>query len=159
MRFRAVHKLMSYLLAAAAVGTLMTTGSVPMPTLALLGALGVLSWFVEAGTPFGRLLDRAGLVFNVVALAFFGLSLFQVIESFPEPELTPILNVVLFLLGYKLFHRRNNRDYLQIYVLSFLLILASAWLAQTIFFEIFVPLIRPVFHSVACVYRVSGTAE
>ena len=37
------------------------------------------------------LLDRAGLVFNVVALAFFGLSLFQVIESFPEPELTPIL--------------------------------------------------------------------
>jgi hypothetical protein len=136
MRFRAVHKLMSYLLAAAAVGTLMTTGSVPLPTLALLGGLGVLSWFVESGTPFGRLLDRAGLVFNVVALAFFGLSLFQVIESFPEPELTPILNVVLFLLGYKLFHRRNNRDYLQIYVLSFLLILASAWLAQTIFFVV-----------------------
>ncbi len=136
MRFRAVHKLMSYLLAAAAVGTLMTTGSVPLPTLALLGGLGVLSWFVEPGTPFGRLLDRAGLVFNVVALAFFGLSLFQVIESFPEPELTPILNVVLFLLGYKLFHRRNNRDYLQIYVLSFLLILASAWLAQTIFFVV-----------------------
>ena len=75
-------------------------------------------------------------MFNVVALAFFGLSLFQVIESFPEPELTPILNVVLFLLGYKLFHRRNNRDYLQIYVLSFLLVLAAAWLAQTIFFVV-----------------------
>ena len=136
MRFRAVHKLMSYLLAAAAVVTLMTTGSVPLPTVALLAGLGVLSWFVEPGTSMGRLLDRAGLVFNVVALAFFGLSLFQVIESFPEPELTPILNVVLFLLGYKLFHRRNNRDYLQIYVLSFLLILASAWLAQTIFFVV-----------------------
>ena len=84
----------------------------------------------------GQLLDRAGLVFNVVALAFFGLSLFEVIESFPEPELTPILNVVLFLLGYKLFHRRNNRDYLQIYILSFLLVLAAAWLAQSIFFVV-----------------------
>jgi hypothetical protein len=134
MRFRAVHKLMSYLLASAAVATLATSGSVPAGTLALLGVLAVLSWFVEPGTWMGQLLDRAGLVFNVVALAFFGLSLFQVIESFPEPELTPILNVVLFLLGYKLFHRRSNRDYLQIYILSFLLILAAAWLAQTIFF-------------------------
>ena len=134
MRFRAVHKLMSYLLAGAAVGTLMTTGTVPLPTLALLLALGTLSWFVESGTWFGQFLDRAGLVINVFALAFFGLSLFQVIESFPEPELTPILNVVLFLLGYKLFHRRNNRDYLQVYILSFLLVLAAAWLAQTVFF-------------------------
>src|SRR5687768_7711519 len=113
MRFRAVHKLMSYLLAAAALGTLMATGTVPVTTWILLLVLGALSWFVEAGTTMGQLLDRAGLVFNVVALAFFGLSLFEVIESFPEPELTPILNVVLFLLGYKLFHRRNNRDYLQ----------------------------------------------
>jgi protein-glutamine gamma-glutamyltransferase len=134
MRFRAVHKLMSYLLATSAVVTLMSTGAVPVATIALLAGLGLVSWFVEPGTTMGQLLDRAGLVFNVVALAFFGLSLFQVIESFPEPELTPILNVVLFLLGYKLFHRRNNRDYLQVYILSFLLILASAWLAQTIFF-------------------------
>ncbi len=112
----------------------MTSGAVPAPTFILLGALGVLSWFVEPGTAMGKLLDRAGLVFNVVALAFFGLSLFQVFESFPEPEFGPILNVVLFLLGYKLFHRRTNRDYLWIYVLSFVLVLAAAWLAQTVFF-------------------------
>jgi transglutaminase-like putative cysteine protease len=134
MRFRAVHKLMSYLLAAAAVATLTTSGAVPPATLLLLSALGVLSWFVEPGTLMGKLLDRAGLVFNVVALAFFALSLFQVFESFPEPEFGPILNVVLFLLGYKLFHRRSNRDYLWIYVLSFVLVLAAAWLAQTVFF-------------------------
>ena len=134
MRFRAVHKLMSYLLAAAAVATLTTSGAVPPSTLLLLSAVGVLSWFVEPGTVMGKLLDRAGLVFNVVALAFFGLSLFQVFQSFPEPEFGPILNVVLFLLGYKLFHRRSNRDYLWIYVLSFVLVLAAAWLAQTVFF-------------------------
>jgi transglutaminase-like putative cysteine protease len=136
MRFRAVHKLMSYLLAAASVATLTTSGSVPTATLALLVSLGIVSWFVEPGTAMGQLLDRAGLVFNVVALAFFGLSLFQVFESFPEPEFGPILNVALFLLGYKLFHRRSNRDYLWIYVLSFVLILVAAWLAQTVFFVV-----------------------
>ncbi|HEY0715407.1 MAG TPA: DUF3488 and transglutaminase-like domain-containing protein, partial [Polyangia bacterium] len=52
------------------------------------------------------------------------------------PEFGPILNVALFLLGYKLFHRRSNRDYLWIYVLSFVLVLVAAWLAQTVFFVV-----------------------
>jgi transglutaminase-like putative cysteine protease len=125
---------MSYLLAVAAVGTLISTGTVPLHTIALLLVSGALSWFVEPGTTLGRVLGRAGLVFNVGALAFFGLSLFDVIRSFPEPDLTPILNLVLFLLVYKLFHRRGNRDYLQLYILSFLVVLAGAWLAQTVLF-------------------------
>jgi transglutaminase-like putative cysteine protease len=136
MRFRAVHKLMSYLLAASAVGTLCSSGAVPLPTLALLVVVAVASWFVEPGTRMGQLLERAGLVLSVVALAFFGLSLYQVIQSFPEPDLTPVLNLVLFLLGYKLFLRRNNRDYLQIYILSFVLVLAGAWLAQSVAFVV-----------------------
>ena len=136
MRFHVVHKLMSYLLAVAAVGTLMSTGTVPLSTTALLLVSGVMSWFVEPGTTLGRLLGRAGLVFNLGALAFFGLSLFEVIRSFPEPDLTPILNLVLFLLVYKLFHRRSNRDYLQLYILSFLVVLAGAWLAQTVLFVV-----------------------
>jgi transglutaminase-like putative cysteine protease len=136
MRFHVVHKLMSYLLAVAAVGTLLCTGTVPLATTALLLCAGVLSWFVEPGTSLGRLLDRAGLVFNVGALAFFAVSLFDVIRSFPEPDLTPILNLVLFLLVYKLYHRRTNRDYLQLYILSFLVVLAGAWLAQTVLFVV-----------------------
>jgi transglutaminase-like putative cysteine protease len=126
--------MMSYLLAVAAVGTLLCTGTVPLATTALLISTGVVSWFVEPGTPLGRLLGRAGLVFNVGALAFFAVSLFDVIRSFPEPDLTPILNLVLFLLVYKLYHRRTNRDYLQLYILSFLVVLAGAWLAQTVLF-------------------------
>jgi transglutaminase-like putative cysteine protease len=136
VRFHVVHKLMSYLLAVAAVGTLMSTGTVPLSTSLLLLVSGVTSWFVEPGTTLGRLLGRAGLVFNLGALAFFGLSLFEVIRSFPEPDLTPILNLVLFLLVYKLFHRRSNRDYLQLYILSFLVVLAGAWLAQTVLFVV-----------------------
>jgi transglutaminase-like putative cysteine protease len=136
VRFHVVHKLMSYLLAVAAVGTLLCTGTVPLGTTALLLVSGVVSWFVEPGTTLGRVLGRAGVVFNIVALAFFGLSLFEVVRSFPEPDLTPILNLVLFLLVYKLFHRRSNRDYLQLYILSFLVVLAGAWLAQTVLFVI-----------------------
>ena len=136
MRFHVVHKLMSYLLAVAAVGTLLTTGTVPLSTALLLVVSGILSWFVEPETVMGRVLARAGLLFNMGALAFFGLSLFEVIRSFPEPDLTPILNLVLFLLVYKLFHRRSNRDYLQLYILSFLVVLAGAWLAQTVLFVI-----------------------
>jgi Ca2+/Na+ antiporter len=134
VRFHVVHKLMSYLLAMAAVGTLLSTGTVPFSTSALLLLAGAASWFVEPGTAVGRLLARAGVLLNIVALAFFGLSLFEVIRSFPEPDLTPILNLVLFLLVYKLFHRRSNRDYLQLYILSFLVVLAGAWLAQTVLF-------------------------
>jgi transglutaminase-like putative cysteine protease len=136
MRFHAVHKLMSYLLAASAVGTLTASGAVPVATLILLGAAGVFSWFIEPGTRLGGLLDRAGLVFNVGALAFFALSLYQVVRSFPEPDMTPILNLVMFLLAYKLMHRRSNRDYLQLYVLSFLLVLAGAWLGQSVLFVV-----------------------
>ena len=134
MRFHVIHKLLSYLLAVAAVGTLMTTGAVPLPTVALLLVAGVASWFVEPSTLLGRLLDKASLVFNIGALSFFALSLYEVIRSFPEPDLTPILNLVLFLLVYKLFHRRSNRDYLQLYILSFLVVLAGAWLAQGVVF-------------------------
>ena len=63
MRFRAVHKLMSYLLAAASVATLTTSGAVPTSTLLLLSTLGLLSWFVEPGTVDGQVArsGRAGV--------------------------------------------------------------------------------------------------
>ena len=52
----------------------------------------------------------------------------------PEPDLTPVLNLVLFLAVYKLFQRTANRDYLQIYVLAFLMVLAGAAFAQSVVF-------------------------
>lgn len=134
MRFHTTHKLVSYLLAATAVGTLISSGTVPLSAIGLLVAMGGFSWFTEPSTKLGALLDRAGLIFNVGALGFFAISLYQVIRSFPEPDLSPVLNLVLFLLAYKLFYRRTNRDYLQLYILSFLLVLAAAWLAQSVWF-------------------------
>ena len=136
MRFQAVHKLVSYLLVSCAAGSLLSTGAVPALGTILLLLAGVASWFVEPDTWMGRLFERTGLVFNLGALAFFGVSLYQVISSFPEPDLSPVLNLILFLLVYKLCFRRNTRDYLQLYVLTFLVMLAAAWLAQGVLFVI-----------------------
>jgi protein-glutamine gamma-glutamyltransferase len=136
LRFHVVHKMMSYLLAVAAVLALLCTGTVPLLTTGLLLVTGVLSWFVEPTSAAGRLVARGSIFFNVLALGFFAVSLFDVVRSFPEPDLTPILNLVLFLLVYKLFHRRSNRDYLQLYILSFLVVLAGAWLAQTVLYVV-----------------------
>jgi transglutaminase-like putative cysteine protease len=136
MRFHVVHKLVTYLLAASAVGTLVSSGAVSIMTLAMLLVAGALSWFIEPGTRLGRLVERGGFLLNAIALAVFALSLFEVVRSFPEPDLSPILNLAMFLLMFKLAHRRTNRDYLQIYVLSFLVVLAGAWLAQTVTFAI-----------------------
>lgn len=131
MRFRLVHKVVSYLLVAIAVATLTTSGVVPMPSLALLAVAGILSWFVEPEDRLGQVLARLTWLFNVVTLVMFAVAVLQVARSFPEIDLTPFLNFVLFLLGYKLCQRRSNRDYLQLYILSFLIILAAAWQATS----------------------------
>ncbi len=134
MKFQSVHKLVSYLLAVAAVGALATTDVVGVYTIGLIGLFALLSWTVEPETRAMRFLDRAGPLLNVGVLAFCGSAMWEAVRSFPEFDFTPLGNFVLFLLSYKLFGRRTNRDYLQIYVLSALLVLAGAFLAQTVLF-------------------------
>lgn len=134
MRFRLIHKLASYLLAGTALATLATSEATSWLSLLVLTAAGILSWFVEADTRLGRLFDRAVPVLNLATVAFFALAVLQVARSFPEVNLSPFLDFVLFLLGYKLCQRRGNRDYLQIYILSFLVMLAAAWQAGSVVF-------------------------
>lgn len=134
MRFRTAHKTMSYLLVATAVATLATAGVIPPLTLTLLGAAAIASWFSEPGNWLGRLVARIDLLFTLAALGFLGLSMVDVVRTWPDPDFTRLLNFSLFLLASKLFQRRSNRDYLHAYILSFLLIIASSWASQTIFF-------------------------
>jgi len=134
VRFRLVHKLTSYLLAGIALATLWSAQIVsPWSLLAVLLA-GIFSWFVEPDTRLGALLERATFLFNLATVALFALAVLQVARSFPEVDLSPFLDFVLFLLGYKLCQRRGNRDYLQIYILSFLVMLAAAWQAASAIF-------------------------
>ncbi len=136
MKFRLAHKLMSYLLAATSLVSLWSAEIVsPWAMLAVL-FVGALSWFIEADTFLGLLVDRATLFFNVLTVALFTISVLQVARSFPDVDLSPFLAFVLFLLSFKLCQRRSNRDYLQIYILSFLVMLAAAWQATSAFFVV-----------------------
>jgi Ca2+/Na+ antiporter len=136
VRFRLVHKLATYLLAATASFTLATAGVLPSLTLVAVVLLSALSWYADPETRLGHLVGRATVLFNVVTLILLSISVFQVARSFPDVDLLPFLDFVLFLLVLKLFQRRSNRDYLQVYVLSFLLMLAAAWLATSVLFVV-----------------------
>ncbi|HVR64733.1 MAG TPA: DUF3488 and DUF4129 domain-containing transglutaminase family protein [Polyangia bacterium] len=136
MRFQATHKLLSYLLVSSALVTLASSSALPPLGAALLVAFGAVSWLAEPGGALATAIDRASLPLRALALTVFGVTAWQLWQRLPEPDLTPILNLVLFLIGFKLFHRRGNRDYLQVYILSFLLVLAAAALAQSFLFAL-----------------------
>jgi protein-glutamine gamma-glutamyltransferase len=136
VKFRLAHKLTSYLLAATGLLTLWSAQIVSPWTMLAVLAVGALSWFMETDTPLGLFIDRATVFFNVLTVALFTLSVLQVARSFPEVDLSPFLNFVLFLLAFKLCQRRSNRDYLQVYILSFLVMLAAAWQATSVFFVV-----------------------
>jgi transglutaminase-like putative cysteine protease len=134
VRFRLVHKLATYLLAATAFFTLASSGVLSTLTLMLVVLSGAVSWLADPETRLGLLLDRCASLLNIATLLFLAASVFQVARSFPDVDLSPFLSFVLFLLVYKLCQRRGNRDYLQIYVLSFLVMLAAAWTATSVVF-------------------------
>jgi len=134
VKFQATHKLVTYLLVLAAFATLASTGALPMPH-ALIFPIGwALSWPVDPGGRAAAVLDRAAVAPRVAVLGVLGASGWAVWRRLPEPDLLPVLDLLLVLIGYKLFYRRGNRDYLHIYVLSFLLVLAASALAGTFLF-------------------------
>src|SRR5262249_29277420 len=132
--FQATHKLVTYLLVLSAFAALASTESLPAAP-ALVFLVGwALSWPVDPGSRVAMLLDRVAPVTRVLVLGGFGFALFAVWRRLPEPDLVPVLALLLGLLVFKLFHRRGNRDYLHIYALSFLLVLAASALAGTFLF-------------------------
>jgi protein-glutamine gamma-glutamyltransferase len=134
MRFRLAHKLGTFLLAGTSLGTLAISGALPTPTLILVALGLVLAWYADPETRLGRFFERLTTLSNVATLLFLASAVFQVARSFPDVDLLPFLNFVLFLVLLKLCQRRSNRDYLQVYVLSFLIMLAAAWLATSVVF-------------------------
>ena len=136
MRFRAAHKGATFLLAATALFTL-GSASVLSPASLVLVVLGVgFAWHTDSGSRLGAWVDRATPVLNAGVLIFLAVAVFQVGRSFPDVDLSPFLGFVLFLLVVKLCQRRSNRDYLQVFIMSFLVMLAAAWMATSVIFVI-----------------------
>ena len=134
MRFRTAHKAATFLLAVTSIFTLASASALSLVTLVLI-VLGVgLSWHTDAGTRLGAWVDRATPLLNTIVLVFLAVAVFQVARSFPDVDLSPFLGFVLFLLVVKLCQRRSNRDYLQVFIMSFLVMLAASWMATGVIF-------------------------
>jgi protein-glutamine gamma-glutamyltransferase len=134
VRFRVAHKAATFLLAITSILTLASAEVLSSATLVLI-ALGIaLSWQADGGTRLGAWVDRATTIVNATVLVFLAIAVFQVGRSFPDVDLSPFLNFVLFLLVVKLCQRRSNRDYLQVFIMSFLVMLAAAWMATSVVF-------------------------
>jgi protein-glutamine gamma-glutamyltransferase len=134
VRFQATHKLVTYLLVLSAFGTLVSTGALPTSSAMVFLGLVAASWWIDAGSRGALLTDRIATPLRIGVGVVFTVTAWTVARKMPDPDLTPVLQLVLLLMGLKLFHRRNNRDDVHIFVLSFLLVLASAAIGGSFLF-------------------------
>jgi transglutaminase-like putative cysteine protease len=134
VRFQATHKLVTYLLVLAAFATLATTGAVSGRMAMVFFALVGLSWRADAGSRKAALLDRGLTIMRVLVGALLVETTWVMARQLPEPDLVPVVDFVLVALAAKLFYRRNNRDDVHVFVLSFLLVLAAAALGGNFLF-------------------------
>jgi hypothetical protein len=135
MRFQAAHKLVTYLLVLSALAALGTTRLLaPASAIAFL-IVCACSFGVDAGS--SRLtaaLDRvAGGVRAATGLLLVAI-VWRIWRRMPDADLAPAFDLVLVLLGYKLLYRRNHRDYVHIYALSFILVLVASTITATFLF-------------------------
>ena len=136
MKFQATHKLVTYLLVLAAFATLASAGAVSATMAVVFLVLVAVSWRVDAGGAKAALLDRRLTLTRVLVGAVLVQRTWIVARQLPEPDLVPVVDFVLVALAAKLFYRRNNRDDVHIFVLSFLLVLAAAALGGNLFFAL-----------------------
>jgi hypothetical protein len=120
MRFVAVHKAATYLMVLTSTLSVFASGELaPLAPWAFL-VLAVLS-AVRPDTPGPSVLvERLWTLASLGVLVFLGVGVFQ-----GEPALIQGVYLLLWLLLARLFNRRTSRDYLQLYVLSFMLVVAS----------------------------------
>ena len=93
-----------------------------------------LSFHVESGSRVALALDRAAAVVRVAALALFAAIAWRLWRHLPDPDVGPAFDLLLALLGYKLFFRRIHRDYVHVAALTFLLVLVASTIAHSFVF-------------------------
>ncbi|HEX2570997.1 MAG TPA: DUF3488 and transglutaminase-like domain-containing protein [Polyangia bacterium] len=127
MRFSTIHRVSSYLVVSAAFLPLALSGELPPALVILVMLAGAASWFGEpAQLPLVQ--TRAwSVVWNLATIATF---LSCVLEWWVRDEPLVLVGVhfLCFLLVHKLWNRRSWRDYLQLYVVSFLMLVAGTLL-------------------------------
>jgi len=134
MRFAAAHKLVTYLLVLAALAAVASTHALAPLSALVFAAACALSFFVESGSRAAVAIDRAALPLRVAAPVLFAAIAWRVWRRLPDPDAGPAFDLVLALLGYKLFFRRIHRDYVHVAALTFLLVLVASTIAHSFVF-------------------------
>jgi protein-glutamine gamma-glutamyltransferase len=123
MRFSAIHKATSYLMVAAAFATLALSRELS-PLVVFATLLGGAASYLFEPTRHAWLRARSyAAAWNVATLGVFAWSLLEAIRG---ELLTSGVRFLCFLLVNKLWNRKSSRDYLQAYVVSFLMLVAGA---------------------------------
>jgi transglutaminase-like putative cysteine protease len=123
MRFSAIHKATSYLMIAAAFATLALSRELSPLVVTLTLVLAALSFFFEPARHTWLRARAWTATWNAITLVAFAWSLLDVIRG---DALTAGVRFLCLLLVNKLWNRRGSRDYLQAYVVSFLMLVAGA---------------------------------
>jgi transglutaminase-like putative cysteine protease len=132
VNFARAHKVAVYLVAWCAYLALVMSGE--LSDLAVAGSIAgiIASWWWEA--PRVRV-ERWTRVWSALGLGVFAYSVFSFIAG---GDLVLIgAELLLFLLVAKLFGRRTSRDYQQVYILSFLMLVAATVLNSEVSFGLF----------------------
>lgn len=134
MRFAATHKAVSYLMVTTAFVMLMLTGELPLWLSVLaLGAIGGSYFFDPQQHPF-----MLGRTYNYSLYAVVALLTLLLLGNAASAEAfwDGGLRVLCILLVCKLWQRRHNGDYLQAYVISFVMLLGATFVESSMVYAL-----------------------
>ncbi len=132
MRFAYAHKLSTYLMVFTSYFALATSGELGDLPLLLSFAGVVTSWFWE---PPRIRFERFGRAWTVLTVLLFLYSVFAIFTG--GDFLLVAADFLLYLLVAKLFNRRACKDYQQIYILTFLMLVAGTVLNSEFTYGVF----------------------
>ena len=127
MSFPFLFKLTLYCLTLDALAALYLTDLLAGPTLAVVAFTLCLSWWVDHLRPAIPNYRRLWEVITVVFLVYAVLDLTLLADSF----MAAMVHLLLFLLAYKLYNARNHRDLLDIFLLTFLMLVSASLLTTS----------------------------
>ena len=134
MRFAATHKTVSYLMVSVAFVMLVLTGEVP-PFLATITGLGLCAsfFFDPPAYPFMQSRTFAALWYAALLLA---IVLLLPDASRGETLWDSVTRFLCVFLCARLFRRRSNADYLQAYLVSFLMLLVASLVGASVIYAL-----------------------
>ena len=123
MRFSAIHKTTTYLMALAAWGAVALAPDADLAAIAIALPLFAVSWFLEPPRVSLKTTARLAIAWNVATVAFFAVTIMSILSG--EPAVPSGIRFLSFLLVNKLCNRRSSKDYQQTYIITFLLLVAA----------------------------------